>query len=924
MYTNAQGLRNNLELFRKYCENYKPKLVALSETHTVVGMINRELDIEGYDLIRCDSDSTHTGGVAFYILKECKYAIINSNFKSRTWILTVRILSEKVFDVTLIYKSPKEKSAVFFDILDNYITENLNYKSNNVIVGDINLNVATKTLTVKKYYNILSEHGFRQIVKDPTRPNKKNLNASSIIDHVIINNNNVSYNIDRNEKISDHYIIKIKYNSSNFMQSAPKICKMIKKYKKQIFLQKMCERVNHTNNNMEKLYDDLKIVMQSFVVDVDTSKSKRHKYNEKIAELKKNRCNAYNEFLVSNEASDLQKYDELNIKYKKAIKHQKIAEMQENLSKFRNDPKRLWNTLKSLYKPSLKDIKAINFNGIEIDNPEILRNSLNNFFTDSVKKLVAGIEKSMKSDYNDKIMKPNEEFNLVTIDKDQLVKYVELIKMKHFDDFVYGENIVDLISHEPLAEILLRAINDLIINSVMPEPLKISIISPIPKVDNPQTPEDYRPVNNLCCLDKLIETIVLDQMNEFLEVNKILSDTQHGFRASHSTETALITLTDNIVQSFEKKKIVLTIFLDFKRAFETIDRTILIDKLKKYNFGVETIEWFISFLSNRKQVVKINGKYSDEIDVDLGVPQGSKIANILFILYVNDLVNHLKDCSVIMYADDTSISVSCNTVSEATEIMNNVLKTVSDWLKFNRIALNISKCKYMIFENKSKKNTTNDPIIEIDGILIEKVNQIKYLGIIVDEKLNFNKNSEIIVKKLNKKLGFLRRQGSKMDEASRILYYKSLVQPHLDYCSFLLNMSEKSFLDSIQKIQNKFIRAIKMKKRMENHDLVRKEINIVNVSTRININIMKAFNRIINKNLPLELNKRITLVNSKNKFNLRHGKAYNVPKYLTKVGRKSFFYMAQELLNEANEFIKKNKLENKNLIVNYINFLSNK
>jgi len=210
-----------------------------------------------------------------------------------------------------------------------------------------------------------------------------------------------------------------------------------------------------------------------------------------------------------------------------------------------------------------------------------------------------------------------------------------------------------------------------------------------------------------------------------------------------------------------------------------------------------------------------------------------------------------------------------------------------------------------------KKNTISDPKIEIDGILIEKVSEIKYLGIIVDERLNFNKNSENIVKKLNKKLGFLRRQGSKMDEASRILYYKSLVQPHLDYCSFLLNMSDKSFMDSIQKIQNKFIRAIKMKKRMENHDLVRKEINIVNISMRININVMKTFNRIINKNLPLELNKRITLVSSKNKFNLRHGKAYNVPKYLTKVGKKSFFYVTQKLINEANEFIKKSKLENK-------------
>ena len=125
-------------------------------------------------------------------------------------------------------------------------------------------------------------------------------------------------------------------------------------------------------------------------------------------------------------------------------------------------------------------------------------------------------------------------------------------------------------------------------------------------------------------------------------------------------------------------QVVLTMFLDFKRAFETIDRKILLDKLRKYNFAEDTIQWFESFLSQRKQLVKINGEYSDKILVELGVPQGSKIANILFILYINDLVNHLKDCDIIMYADDTSISVACESLKEANEKMNRILSIVSD------------------------------------------------------------------------------------------------------------------------------------------------------------------------------------------------------------------------------------------------------
>ena len=924
MYTNAQGLRNNLELFREYCKNYKPFLIALSETHTTIEIINREIDIEGYELTRCDSDSSHTGGVAFYVKKDFKYSLISSKFQSRTWLLTIRISLEKILDVTVIYKSPKEKSNNFLEILDEYINENLNYNHNNIIVGDINLNVATKTVSAKKYYNVLSEHGFRQIVKDPTRPNRKNLNASSIIDHVIINNNNVSYSIDRNEKISDHYIINIRYNSSCFLQSAPKFCKMIRKYKKQTFLERLCKKIDIENEKIsfEQIYTELKGVMKSFVENIDMSK-KRHKYNKRIADLKKTRCRAYNKHIMSNRADDLKEYDELNKKYKKEIKNHIKSELQDNLKKYRYDPKKLWSTLKKLYKPSINEIKAIIFNGEEVDNPKVLRDSLNKFFVESVHNLVTNIDKSKKSDYNDAILKPNEEFNLVTIDKEQLMKYVDIIKKKNFDDFVYGENIFDMISYEPLADKLLLATNDLIIKSEMPESLKVSIVSPIPKVDNPKTPEEYRPVNNLPVLEKFIESIILDQMNEFLDSNRIISNTQHGFRANHCTETALITLTDNIIQNLENKKVVLTIFLDFKRAFETIDRTILLDKLKKYNFSDDTIKWFKSFLSDRKQVVKINGLYSDTIEVCLGVPQGSKIANVLFILYINDLVVHLKNCNIIMYADDTSISVTANTQEEAIEKMNEILVTVSDWLKFNRIALNTSKCKYMIF-NKSKKNTNVDASIVIDDVTIEKVNQIKYLGVIVDENLSFNLNSENVVKKLNKKLGFIRRQGNKMDESSRVLYYKSLVQPHLDYCSFLLNMSDKKYLESIQKIQNKFLRAIKMKKTMENHDGVRKELNIVNAITRVNVNILKTINRIITKKLPCELNKRISLVSTKNKYKLRKGSTYNVPNYFTKVGKRSFMCYSLNILNEFNEFVKKNKLDNQNVIVNYLKFLSNK
>jgi hypothetical protein len=251
--------------------------------------------------------------------------------------------------------------------------------------------------------------------------------------------------------------------------------------------------------------------------------------------------------------------------------------------------------------------------------------------------------------------------------------------------------------------------------------------------------------------------------------------------------------------------------------------------------------------------------------------------------------------------------------------MNKALDNVSDWLKFNRISLNISKSNFLIFNSKYVKDTQ----LMIDNVEIERVNEIKYLGVLLDDKLKFNKNGELVMKKLNKKLGFLRRNGYKMNKDSRVLYYKSLVQPHLDYCSFVFNMMDNGWLDKFQIVQNKFLKAM-IKKDRYNMNELRTELNIVEVTTRININVLKQINRLITKELPLDLVSRIkTNEESRNRV-LRHGKKLRVPDYISSLGHKSFFHDAISKFNELQDFVLKNKLSNENFINNCIKFFKNK
>jgi Reverse transcriptase (RNA-dependent DNA polymerase) len=918
MYTNAQSLKHNLDSFNEYCKVKNPLIICMSETHVVPDINSSELIIDGYDLVRCDSDSCHTGGVAIYIKKNIKFSIVAKKFISRTWILTIRVVFEKTLDISVVYKSPREKHNKFFEIFDEYIVNNLNYNNDNIIVGDINLNMAIITSSVKNYLNLLREHNFRQIIREPTRPNRQNLNASTIIDHVLINNSKVSYKINKEDQISDHYIIELEFNSMRYLKTSEKKRKMIKNYKKSIFMNDLLTNV-HENCSFENFYNTLKNTMNKFVKFVDI-KRKKFKFNRSIEELKRNKCKAYNKYAASHCINDYNNYMKLKKQFKKELKNLNLLSWQKSLDMHRHNPKFIWQNLKSLYSQKNNEIKAINFDGLIVDNEKEIGNKLNASFVNSVVDIVNSIELPDKSSYLQYIITPIEQFEICRISMCELHQYIKIIKSKTFDDFVYGENIADLSQNEKLSNILLKAVNDTLISSTIPKSMKVSIVSPVPKIENPEKPEDFRPINNLSVLEKLLENIVLDQLKVFLSSNNILASAQHGFRAGHSTETALITLVDNIICKHECKKMALTVFLDFKRAFETIDRKILIKKLKRYNFSPNAVNWFEDFLSGRKQIVKINGVYSEEVEVGLGVPQGSMIANVLFILYINDLVQILSQCDVIMYADDTSITVYGDSYDEMSEKMNEILVNVSDWLKFNRIALNAAKSNYMIFDNKPRSKNKKDIDIIIDGVKIQKVTQVKYLGVILDENLNFNANGDYVVKKLNKKLGFLRRQGGKMNEFCRTLYYKSLVQPHIDYCSFILNMMDKGILDKIQKLQNKFIKAIKMKKEISNYETVLSELKIVKVNKRININIMKTINRVIINDMPKEISSRFQTNSNVRQRTLRFGNKYKLPYYFTKIGQKSFFFDGVKKFNELNEFVVKHKLESNNFIENCMKF----
>ena len=222
-------------------------------------------------------------------------------------------------------------------------------------------------------------------------------------------------------------------------------------------------------------------------------------------------------------------------------------------------------------------------------------------------------------------------------------------------------------------------------------------VTPIHKGGSTQHINNYRPISLLSIFDKIIEKVLHKWLNSFLENNDILFHNQYGFRRNNSTVFALIQITEKIKSSIDNGKIGCGIFIDLRRAFDTVNHDILLTKLEHYGIRDNMLSWFQSYLSNREQYVSINGEQSESHAINCGVPQGSVIGPLLFLIYINDLPNISDVLKFYLFADDTNIYYESNSLQILEKTINKELNKVYLWLNVNRLSLNIDKTNFIIF-----------------------------------------------------------------------------------------------------------------------------------------------------------------------------------------------------------------------------------
>lgn len=444
-------------------------------------------------------------------------------------------------------------------------------------------------------------------------------------------------------------------------------------------------------------------------------------------------------------------------------------------------------------------------NGDEVTDPREIANLFNQYFCEVPTNLSSTIERKPNDDIN--MFQTLQRYQPLSFsptnpeEVEKVIKSLDPKKAAGIDDI--NANIIRNSCTE-IAPVIVQIFNEMIVSGVYPEKLKIQRTIPILKKGTPKKVENYRPIAILSVINKCFEKLIFARICQHLDELSFLYQKQFGFRRGVGTLEACIDLVNKICEDISRGQLVGGIFLDLAKAFDTIDHTILLKKLHLMGLSGSSLELLRSYLQNRKQVVCIEGATSCERTVNIGVPQGSVLGPLMFLIFINDFAQLPLMGELYLFADDSSIFYPGKNSDEIKRKMERDMVLIHEFFRLNRISMNVAKTKVMIFSTKRKKH---DPIVlEFGQHEIEESENVKFLGIIIDRNLSWSEHCKMVLTKVSQGLGILNKFRFKFDVTTKKLIYFALIHSHLSYCTALWGAS--SLAEKIQVAQNKSLRTV--------------------------------------------------------------------------------------------------------------------
>ena len=453
---------------------------------------------------------------------------------------------------------------------------------------------------------------------------------------------------------------------------------------------------------------------------------------------------------------------------------------------------------------------SITINGFVSSDKQCIANAFNTFFASAASKLMATLRSTCGHNQRD----PNTSvrqyppFNFLEISEEFVLSQLRGLKSGK----AVGLDRIPARLLKDSADIVVKPVTFIINTSLrtakVPCDWKSARVIPLFKKGKADEMDNYRPISILPVLSKVLERAVHIQLYKYLQKNKILSPYQCGFRKCHSTEFAALSFSDNIRRNMDQGQLTGAVFIDLLKAFDTVDHAVLLDKLS--NLGIVDKEhgWFTDYLSNRTQVVEFHGVTSTPEAISVGVPQGSILGPLLFILHINDLPEVVSECNILMYADDTVLYCSSSKASVIQDKLIADLAKIDHWLSFNSLFINVTKTEAMLFGTAPRLSAVNSFSITLNNNVIKRVFHFTYLGIVFDDCLSWNEQIKQLISKAGKRVGMLGRLRRSLTRESANVVYCSLIRPILEYCASVWGCCGEGHKQGLEALQNRAARIV--------------------------------------------------------------------------------------------------------------------
>ena len=608
---------------------------------------------------------------------------------------------------------------------------------------------------------------------------------------------------------------------------------------------------------------------------------------------RKNRL--YKKFLRKPTEINMETYKKYRNRLNFTLKLAKRNYFTNLLEKEKNNMRNTWKVLNSIIRP--KNYKKCSEKFVSNNEiytcPDQIATKFNQYFANIGPELASSIQHAGR-DFSSYLKNSSTTTCFFTpTNEDEIAKIIsKLGNRKSAGHDNVKSDLIKQVTHE-IAYPLSIVFNKSLSQGIVPDDFKIAKV--VPKKDNPKIFGNYRPVSVLPCLSKILERLVYKRTYEFLSKNNILYKKQYGFRTNHSTYMAVIDFIKDVSEAIDEGMNTIGIFMDLSKAFDTIDHDILLTKLYHYGFRGISYEWFRNYLTNRKQYVSYNTGKSQYENIQCGVPQGSILGPLLFIVYMNDICctsnllktilfaddttcfyshkdidmlceivnNELREvcnwfkankpqgsilgpllfivymndicCTsnllkTILFADDTTCFYSHKDIDMLCEIVNNELREVCNWFKANKLSLNAKKTNLMFLGTRFQTKQIDDKyIVCLDGCKLTRVGEAKFLGIVIDENLTWNKQIDNVLKSCARNIGVLNKLKHFLPEQALYRLYCSLVLPYLNYGLLLWGNANKTSLGKVYKLQKRALRIISNSHYLSSSKPLFEKYNVLNI-----------------------------------------------------------------------------------------------